>query len=77
MSVSHFSALFKRSTGVTYLNYVNNKRIEKAKELLLVPELKIYEVADKVGFASLPHFNRIFKQEAGVTPLEYRKRLGI
>jgi two-component system response regulator YesN len=46
MSVSHFSALFKRSTGVTYLNYVNNKRIEKAKEYLLVPELKIYEVAD-------------------------------
>jgi two-component system response regulator YesN len=74
LSVSHFSSLFKKSTGMTYLNYVNQLRIEKAKELLLVPETKIYEVADQVGFTSLPYFNRVFKQIVGATPLEYRKR---
>ncbi|RTE07159.1 helix-turn-helix domain-containing protein [Paenibacillus whitsoniae] len=77
LSVSHFSSLFKKSTGLTYLNYVNQLRIEKAKEELLAPEVKIYEVAAAVGFASLPYFNRIFKQLTGVTPQEYRKRLGI
>jgi two-component system response regulator YesN len=77
LSASHFSALFKKSTGMTYLNYVNQVRIEKAKELLLVPELKVYEVAEKAGFATLPYFNRVFKQSLGVTPLEYRKRLGV
>lgn len=74
LSVSHFSSLFKKSTGLTYLNYVNQLRIQKAKELLLVPETKIYEVADQVGFVSLPYFNRVFKQLVGTTPLEFRKR---
>ncbi|TBL74601.1 response regulator transcription factor [Paenibacillus thalictri] len=77
LSVSHFSSLFKKSTGLTYLNYVNQLRIEKAKELLLAPEVKIYEVADQVGFTSLPYFNRVFKQLVGTTPLEFRKRRGI
>jgi two-component system response regulator YesN len=77
LSVSYFSALFKKSTGLTYLNYVNQLRIEKAKVLLLAPEIKIYEVADQVGFTSLPYFNRTFKQITSLTPLEYRKSLGI
>jgi two-component system response regulator YesN len=77
LSVSYFSSLFKKSTGLTYLNYVNQLRIDKAKELLLEPEMKIYEVADLVGFTSLPYFNRVFKLIVGATPLEYRKKLGI
>jgi len=77
LSASHFSALFKKSTGQTYLNYVNRVRIEKAKELLRIPEYKVYEVAEKAGFATLPYFNRVFKQALGITPLEYRKRLGV
>jgi two-component system response regulator YesN len=77
LSASHFSMLFKKSTGLTFLNYVNQIRIEKAKELLQIPELKVYEVAERAGFASLPYFNRVFKQALGIAPLEYRKRLGV
>jgi len=77
MSVSYFSMLFKQTTGQTYLNYLNQVRLNKAKELLKEPDLKIYEIADMVGYTSMPYFNRIFKQTVKITPLEYRKRLGL
>ncbi|MCZ8516072.1 response regulator [Paenibacillus filicis] len=77
MSVSYFSMLFKKTTGQTFLNYLNLVRLQKAKELLKEPDLKIYEIADMVGYTSLPYFNRIFKQIVTITPVEYRKRLGL
>jgi two-component system response regulator YesN len=77
MSVSYFSMLFKKTTGHTFLNYLNLVRLQKAKELLKEPDLKIYEIADMVGYTSLPYFNRIFKQIVTITPVEYRKRLGL
>ncbi|WNR43025.1 response regulator transcription factor [Paenibacillus roseipurpureus] len=77
MSVSYFSLLFKKTTGQTFLNYLNEVRLQKAKELLQEPDLKIYEIADMVGYTSLPYFNRIFKQIITITPVEYRKRLGL
>ncbi|TDF98724.1 response regulator transcription factor [Paenibacillus piri] len=77
MSISHFSMLFKKTTGHTCLNYLNMVRIAKAKELLQDPDLKIYEIADKVGYSSMPYFNRIFKQIVTITPAEYRKRIGL
>jgi two-component system response regulator YesN len=77
MSVSYFSMLFKKTTGQTCLNYLNQVRMQKAKELLREPDLKIYEVADMVGYTSLPYFNRIFKQILKITPAEYRKCLGL
>lgn len=77
MSVSYFSMLFKKTTGQTCLNYLNRVRLQKAKELLQEPDLKIYEIADMVGYTSLPYFNRIFKQIVKITPVEYRKNLGL
>jgi two-component system response regulator YesN len=75
MSVSYFSMLFKKTTGQTCLNYLNQVRLQKAKGLLQEPDLKIYEIADMVGYTSLPYFNRIFKQFVKITPVEYRKCL--
>lgn len=77
LSVSHFSALFKQHTGDSYVSYVNRIRIDKAKQLLLEPDLKIYQVAEIVGFVSVPYFTRIFKAVAGQSPNAYRKGLGI
>lgn len=77
LSVSHFSALFKQHAGDSFVNYLNRVRIDKAKQLLLEPDLKIYQVADMVGFSSMPYFNRVFKNVTGLSPNEYRKGMGI
>jgi len=77
MSVSYFSVQIKKYTGYSFINYLNRIRIEKAKELLLQSNLKIYEVAGEVGFDTLQYFNRVFKQAVHMTPGEYRRRLGI
>ncbi|RED55490.1 response regulator [Cohnella lupini] len=77
MSVSHFCNVFKRQTGMTLINYVNKIRVEKVKQLLLEPDLKIYDIADLVGYTTMSYFNRIFKESEGVSPNEYRKARGV
>ncbi|MBB6732596.1 response regulator [Cohnella zeiphila] len=77
LSVSYFGVLFKQYTGKSFVNYFNQIRIEKAMELLRNSDRKVYEIAETVGFASLPYFNRVFKQVSSLTPNEYRKSLGL
>lgn len=77
LSVSRFCVLFKQHYGDSFINYLNHYRIEKAKQLLLEPDLKVYEVADMVGFSSLPYFNRLFKSLTDQSPGEYRRSLGL
>lgn len=77
LSVSRFCVLFKQQYGDSFINYLNDYRIDKAKQLLLEPDLKVYEVADMVGFSSLPYFNRLFKSLTGQSPNEYRRSLGL
>jgi AraC-like DNA-binding protein len=50
-------------------------RIEKAKNLLLNPNLRISEIAYEVGFQSLTHFNRVFRKITGQSPTDYRDKL--
>ncbi|NOU64645.1 response regulator [Paenibacillus sp. LMG 31461] len=77
ISVSQFSLLFKKYTGQTFINYLTALRIQQAKLLLIEGNLRIYEIAESVGFNSLPHFNRVFKQNTGQSPNEYRKSMGV
>ncbi|MBP1964963.1 response regulator transcription factor [Paenibacillus aceris] len=77
ISVSQFSLLFKKYKGQSFINYLNSLRIRQAKHMLVDGELKVYEVAEQVGFQSLPHFNRVFKQLTGQSPNEYRKWLNV
>jgi AraC-like DNA-binding protein len=74
-SVFYFCKLFRKATGLTFTEFVARTRIEKAKNLLLNPNLRISEVAYEVGFQSLTHFNRVFKKIAGESPTEYRSHL--
>jgi AraC-like DNA-binding protein/ligand-binding sensor protein len=74
-STFYFCKLFKRITGVNFTEYVSRVRAEKAKNLLLNPNLRISEIAYAVGFKSLTHFNRIFKKIVGQSPTEYRLQL--
>ncbi len=71
----YFCKLFKKATGLNFTNYVSRVRIEKAKNLLLNPNLRIGEIAFEVGFQSLTHFNRVFKKIIGQSPTAYRSQL--
>ncbi|MHA7965456.1 response regulator [Paenibacillus sp. CAU 1782] len=73
ISLGHLSYLFKRETGQTYSEYVTDKRLQLAKDLLGDPELSIQEVVDRVGYKDYFHFNKLFKKHFGVTPSKYRK----
>lgn len=71
VSANYFSTLFKQATGLNFADYVARVRIEKTKNLLLNPNLRISEIAFEVGFQSLSQFNRSFRRIAGVSPKEY------
>ena len=73
MSPSHFSRTFRKVVGMSYQEYVNRKRIAKAKELLRTSPQSIAEIAAYVGFADNTGFGRIFKKVTGHTPSAYRK----
>jgi two-component system response regulator YesN len=75
ISSSYLSMIFKQETGINFVAYLNKVRIEKAKELLKGTNLKIYEIAEKVGFASPYYFSRVFKDLVGCSCKEYRDEL--
>jgi len=75
MSSFYFCKMFKKYTGINFTNYVSRVRIEKSKNLLLNPNLRISEIAFDVGFQSLTHFNRVFKNFMGSSPTDYRSQL--
>lgn len=76
-SVFYFCKLFRKITGVTFTEFVSRTRVEKAKNLLLNPNLRVSEIAFEVGFQSLTHFNRVFKKIVGESPTEYREHLRV
>jgi len=73
MSDDHFTRTFKKEIGTSPIDYINQKRIEKAQLLLVVTSMSINEIVLKVGFNSASYFNRIFKSITGLPPLECRK----
>lgn len=73
MSDSAFSHFFKKRTGITYINYVNNQRIAKACALLAETTLSASEICYDCGFNNKSNFIRIFRKKKGMTPIEYRK----
>lgn len=72
----HLSKLLNRHTGKTFSELLNGIRIEKAKELLEEPGLRVSDVAENVGFVDLAHFSRVFKSVSGMSANEYRNRIG-
>lgn len=71
---AHFSRVFKKLTGMNVTDYVTAKRIIRAKELLLEPDLTVADIAERCGFDSLPHFHRKFKSLTGLTPAKYKRK---
>lgn len=69
----YLGTLFARQMGVNFSTYMKNYRMAKAKELLIGTSLKLYEIADKVGYSDARYFSRVFKECFGQLPAEYRK----
>ena len=75
MSTFYFCKMFKKVTGINFTDYLSRVRIEKSKNLLLNPNLRVSEIAFEAGFQSLTHFNRVFKKLLGQSPTTYRAQL--
>lgn len=72
VSVKYVSRVFKDKTGVYLTDYINQVRIEKAKELLTRTEMKVNDIAESIGIHSRTTFLRVFKKVEGISPNEYR-----
>ncbi|MBO4458827.1 MAG: response regulator [Butyrivibrio sp.] len=71
LSPAYLSVLFKKTTETGFSEYVYTKKISKAKEMLLSGDMKIYEVADSLGFESAYYFSKVFKKVDGHSPRDY------
>lgn len=75
MNPTYFCEFFKSETGETVLDFVTRSRINKARELLLTTNLKIYEISEQVGYADTKYFSKLFKKHYGELPSKYRENL--
>ncbi|MGZ9586461.1 response regulator transcription factor [Paenibacillus marinisediminis] len=74
LSESHFSTLFSKAVGETFKEFVTKVRMEKAMESMKKePYLKIYEIAERTGYASTEHFSRVFKKITGMSPYTFMR----
>lgn len=71
----HLSKLLNRYLGQNFSEILNGVRIERAKEMLKDPALRIGEIAEEVGFSDMAHFSRVFKKVVGISANEYRNKL--
>ncbi len=76
ISPYYFSKLFKEETGENYVEYVTERRMNQAKNLLKNADKSIKEICAEVGYSDPNYFSRIFKKYQGVTPTEYKENVG-
>jgi len=74
LSPSYLGRLFKKHKSVSITEYINNVRLEKARDLLYTTELPIKTIMDNLGFLSPSHFFTLFKKVYGTTPNDYRSK---
>ena len=74
-SPNHFSRLFKKVFGISFLKYLTSYRIDEAKRLLATSDMKVLEIGKAVGFHDTKHFYKVFKSYTGYQPSAYRKNL--
>lgn len=77
MNYSFFSQIFKEYTGMNFVNYIKEVRINKSKQLLADTEEKVASIGQLVGYENEKHFMKAFKSVMGVSPTEYRKNVQI
>jgi len=75
ISKYHFCRQFKKTMGLTVMQYILKTRIVAAKSMLEDEALSVSEISDKCGFCSVSYFCRVFKEDSALTPLQYRKKV--
>lgn len=73
VSEEHLSRVFSSEQGVSFMKYLSTVRIERARELLVKENLKMQEVANRVGYSNVDYFARVFREIMGVSPTQYAK----
>lgn len=74
VSDSYIGRLFRKESGYTFNDYLTHYRVRQACRLLEDPQIKVYEVAEKVGYKSQQYFAVVFKKIVGKTPGEFKER---
>lgn len=72
-SSCYFCKIFRRSTGLNFLDYVGRLRVERVRRILLDPRVRVSEAAYQAGFRSLSQFNRTFRRVVGQSPRAWRR----
>ena len=75
ISESYLTKLFKRKAGASFLSMLTKLRMEEAVRLLEESDLKIFEIADRLGYQDAQYFSSIFRRATGVNPSEYKRRV--
>ncbi len=71
---AYLGKIFNKSVGESFNSYVDHRRIEHSKQLLLENKLKVYEIAEQVGYKNVDYFHKKFKKYVGESPAEFRKQ---
>ena len=74
-SPHYFTRFFKRNTGMTFITFLTEYRLNMAKSILGTEELPMTEVAERAGFTSVKTFHHVFKDNVGMSPLKYQKSI--
>ena len=75
VSREYVSRKFKQEFGINFSDYIGKYRIDKAKQLMQNPHLKLSQISEMVGFHDVKYFSKVFKKQEGVSPKAYRSTL--
>lgn len=76
LSPNYLSAMFKKTCGIGFSEYINQVKISRAKTMLLEKDMKVYEAAGCLGFESAFYFSKVFKKITGLSPREFVQQAG-
>lgn len=76
VSPNHLSAMFSQKTGQTFVKYLTDVRMHRAKELLKCTSKRSNEICEEVGYRDPHYFSHLFKKNVGCSPIQYRERGG-
>jgi len=72
---NYLNRIFKNAIGITITDYILEQKIEEAKKMLVMTDVRIRDIVDNLSYSHTAYFSKIFKKHTGMTPQEYRDRV--